>query len=169
MVRVSGVTSPAVRPRSRPPTRPAIGVGMVCALLLLGGCGGRPASAPVRSPDTTLSTPTSTRTSPPTTTWVATSPQRTAEAAADALVAAWAEGNRAAAAAVASPQAVAALFAAPFPGASLTIPRGCSSTFTPVVCTFGPAGGSASSDPIRQLSVSPATAGWFVSSVSTLG
>ena len=62
-----------------------------------------------------------------------------AEDAATALVSSWAAGNRAAALTVATPAAVTTLFAAPY-ASGLAIDRGCSTSFTPIVCTFGPPG-----------------------------
>lgn len=87
-----------------------------------------------------------------------------AEAAATALVSSWATGNRIAALTVASQAAVNALFASPYTS-GLAIDRGCSSTFIPIVCTFGPPGGASPSDPIYEIYVSEAPGGWYVSSV----
>lgn len=74
----------------------------------------------------------------------------------------WFAGNRAGSATVATPAAVAALYATAYAGQPLN-DRGCTDQFPPLVCTWGPyAGGSGS---IYQVSVSPAGAKWFVSSV----
>jgi hypothetical protein len=96
---------------------------------------------------------------------VASAPQASADLAAAHLVAAWAASTRATAASVASPSAVAALFAVTYPGPSLTISRGCSSEFLPIVCTYGPAGGASAGDAVFQVDASPTTGGWYVSSV----
>jgi hypothetical protein len=93
-----------------------------------------------------------------------TAPQPSAEAAASALVSKWSTGNRAAALTVATPAAVGTLFAAPYT-AGLADDRGCSTAFTPIVCTFGPPGGASPNDPIYQILVSQGTGGWYVSSV----
>jgi len=87
-----------------------------------------------------------------------------AEAAATALVSSWAATNRSAALAGATPTAVATLFAARY-ASGLAVDRGCSTSFTPIVCTFGPSGGASPTDPIYQIMVSQVEGGWFVSSV----
>jgi hypothetical protein len=86
------------------------------------------------------------------------------EAAATALVSSWATQDRAAALTVATPAAVTALFAVPY-ASGLAEDRGCSTSFTPIVCTFGPPGGASPNDPIYQVYVSQAPGGWYVSSV----
>ena len=91
-------------------------------------------------------------------------PQSSADAAASALVSKWATGDRAAALTVATPAAVATLFAAPYT-AGLAIDRGCSTSFTPIVCTFGPPGGASPNDPIYEILAVQAPGGWYVSSV----
>jgi hypothetical protein len=65
---------------------------------------------------------------------------------------------------VATPAAVATLFNVPY-ASGLAIDRGCSTSFSPVVCTFGPPGGASPTDPIYQIMVSQVTGGWYVSSV----
>jgi hypothetical protein len=97
--------------------------------------------------------------------WKASAPQASPEAAAGRLVDAWAGGDRAAAATVATPDAVTTLFAHPYPGTGLAIPRGCTTAFPPIVCTYGPYGGASPSDLIYQIHVSKVAAGWYVSSV----
>jgi hypothetical protein len=87
-----------------------------------------------------------------------------AEKAATALISNWATQNRAGALSVATPTAVTTLFATPY-ATGLAEDRGCSSSFVPIVCTFGPPGGAAPTDPIYQVSVSQAPGGWYVSSV----
>jgi hypothetical protein len=87
-----------------------------------------------------------------------------AEAAATALVSNWSTGNKAAALTVATPAAVTDLFAVPYTS-GLAIDRGCSTTFMPIVCTFGPPGGASPNDPIYEIDVTKAAGGWYVSSV----
>jgi hypothetical protein len=99
-----------------------------------------------------------------TTTPLPTALQPGAEAAATALISSWATQNRAGALSVATPSAVTTLFAAHY-AAGLAVDRGCSSSFVPIVCTFGPPGGASPTDPIYQVSVSQAPGGWYVSSV----
>jgi hypothetical protein len=114
-----------------------------------------------------LRTTTSIRVVRTTTTTAAPLPgalQPGAEAAATALVANWAAQNRTGALSVAMPAAVAALFADHY-AAGLAVDRGCSTSFVPIVCTFGPPGGASPTDPIYQISVSQAAGGWYVSSV----
>jgi hypothetical protein len=105
----------------------------------------------------------------PTTTTVTlpVAPQPSAEAAAAALISSWATGNRAEALSVATPTALATLFAAPYTN-GLALSRGCN-TNVPVVCTFGPPGGSAPTDPIYQLYETQIAGGWYVSSVQIDG
>jgi hypothetical protein len=63
---------------------------------------------------------------------------------------------------VATAPAVAVLFAGQYtPG--LVIDRGCSVAFSPIVCTYGPPGGAAPTDPIYEIDVSEASGGWYVS------
>jgi hypothetical protein len=95
--------------------------------------------------------------------------QPTPDAAAAGLIAAWAAGDRATASTVATPGAVASLFAVRYPGAGLAIPRGCTSEFQPIVCTYGPPGGASPSDQVFEISVSQGPTGWYVSSVRVLG
>jgi hypothetical protein len=87
-----------------------------------------------------------------------------AEAAATALVSSWSTNNRSAALTVATPTAVGTLFSAPY-ASGLAIARGCSTAFSPIVCTFGPPGGASPNDPIYQILVSQTKGGWYVSSV----
>ena len=119
----------------------------------------------------------STTTTPPTTVPVTTTsapalppaPQPTAEDAANALVGYWASGNRAAAMRVATVQAVANLFSVAYPN-GLAINRGCSSSFSPIVCTFGAPGGGPVNAPIYQLDeVQAPSGGWYVSTVQIEG
>jgi hypothetical protein len=87
-----------------------------------------------------------------------------AEAAAEALVSDWSTGNRLAALSVATPAAATTLFAVPY-ASGLAIDRGCSTAFTPIVCTFGPPGGASPTDPIYEIRVNQSSGGWYVSSV----
>lgn len=87
-----------------------------------------------------------------------------AEAAANALVSNWSTGNKSGALTVAAPAAVATLFATPYTS-GLAIDRGCSTAFSPIVCTFGPPGGASPTDPIYQVLVSQTAGGWYVSSI----
>ncbi len=110
---------------------------------------------------------TTTSSVPRTTTTTAALPtalQPGAEAAATALVSSWSTGNKAAALTVATPAAVAALFATPYTS-GLAIDRGCSTTFMPIVCTFGPSGGASPTDPIYEIDATEAPGGWYVSTV----
>ncbi len=109
-------------------------------------------SSATRTTTTTFAVPTALQTAP--------------EAAATALVSSWSTGNKAAALTVATPAAVTALFAAPYTR-GLAIDRGCSTTFMPIECTFGPPGGASPTDPIYVVMVSQADGGWYVSSVRT--
>jgi len=115
----------------------------------------------------------STRAAPTTTTMVhvttatrvvPTTLSPSAEAAARALVSSWSTNNRSAALAEATPTAVATLFTARY-ASGLAVDRGCSTSFTPIVCTFGPSGGASPTDPIYEIMVSQVEGGWFVSSV----
>ena len=87
-----------------------------------------------------------------------------AEAAAKALVSSWSTNNRSAGLAVATTTAVATLFGTPY-ASGLAIDRGCSTSFSPIVCTFGPPGGASPTDPIYEIMVSRVVGGWYVSSV----
>jgi hypothetical protein len=144
-----------------------IGVFALLALSALGllyvhvkPSGGHPAHA--IGPTTTTSAPATTTT----TALLPTALKPGAEDAATALVSNWAAGNRAAALTVATPAAVTALFATPYTS-GLAIDRGCSTSFSPIVCTFGPPGGASPTDPIFEIDVTQAPGGWYVSSVST--
>lgn len=90
--------------------------------------------------------------------------QPSAEGAAAALVSSWSTGNRLAALSVATRAAATTLFATPYRSGS-AIDRGCTTSFTPIVCTFGPPGGASPTDPIFQILVSHSSGGWYVSSV----
>jgi hypothetical protein len=114
-----------------------------------------------RAEKMTTSTPI-TRTT--TTVAVPTALKPGADEAANALISSWATANRATALTVATPAAVTALFAVPYAN-GLALDRGCSTSFSPIVCTFGPPGGASPNDPIYQIFVSQVLGGWYVSSV----
>lgn len=155
------------------PTARALALwGAVAAAALTTGCHtGRGSAAPTTNttPATTLTPPTTARRPPPTTVWRPTAPTATPDDAASQLVQTWSVGDRHGASAVAAPAAVAVLFAHAYPGSGLAIPRGCSDSFTPIVCTYGPPGGASPNDDIFELSVSHTATGWYVSSVQVLG
>jgi len=138
----------------------------VLALSLLGvvyvhlhhSSNGHPARVSLRTTTTTLAHGGTTTVAVPTT----LSPS--AEGAATALVATWATNNRASALKVATPAAVATLFNVPY-ASGLSLDRGCSTSFSPIVCTFGPPGGASPTDPIYEIMVSEVQGGWYVSSV----
>ncbi len=146
-------------------------------------CSSTPAAAPPTQPTTTVAPTTTTTvptttapttagtTAPPTTAAPAipAAPQPSAEDAANALVGYWASGNRAGASRVATAQAVATLFAVAYPN-GLAINRGCSSSFSPIVCTYGAPGGGPVNAPIYQLDEVQAPSGlWYVNTVQIEG
>jgi hypothetical protein len=122
---------------------------------------------PTRSATTSTTTSApkaTTSTNAPTTLPPPAALQPSAAIAAADLISSWADGNQAAALSVATAPAVATLFAGHYTR-GLVIDRGCSTTFVPIICSYGPPGGAAPTDPIYQISVSQATGGWYVSSV----
>ncbi|MGA2520288.1 MAG: hypothetical protein ABSG81_05645 [Acidimicrobiales bacterium] len=165
-------------------SRPVRAVQGLAALGVLGvlatACSSTPAAAPSTSSTAATTAPTAatstsaapavttTTTSPPVPTTAApaipTGLQSSAANAAGALVSAWAADNTARALSVATSQSVTTLFANKYPG-GLAISRGCSSSFQPIVCTYGPPGGGDSNDPIYQIYSSEVSGGWYVSSV----
>jgi hypothetical protein len=147
----------------------AAGVAVAVAVTLgLAGCGSGSGRAPTTAATTPATHPPTTKPRPPTTTvFKPAAPQVSPDASAAQLVQAWAAGNRPLASSVATPAAVATLFAVPYPGEPEAIPRGCSSAFPPIVCSYGPPGGASPTDPLFEIFVSQtATAGWYVSSVT---
>ena len=129
----------------------------------LGGGKGHPSAS---ASTTTTATSTVTTTAVPTTTApVPSAPKPTAALAAASLISSWAAGNRAAALTVGTAPAVAQLFAGHY-ASGLVITRGCSDAFSPIVCTYGPPGGAAPTDPIYEIDVVQAPAGWYVTSVT---
>ena len=123
--------------------------------------GGRIAARAESATTTTTSAPRTTITVPVP---VPSALKANAESAATALISSWAAGNRAVALTVAMPVAVATLFGVRY-GSGLAIDRGCSTSFVPIVCTFGPPGGANPNDAIYEIDVSQAAGGWYVSSV----
>jgi hypothetical protein len=91
--------------------------------------------------------------------------QPSAAVAAAAFISSWASGNRTEALSVATAPAVATLFAGHYTR-GLVIDRGCSVAFSPIVCTYGPPGGAAPTDPIYEIDVMQAPGGWYVSSAT---
>jgi len=155
-----------------------LALAAVVAGLAVAACGSdTPAAAPPTSATTSTSGATTTSTAPTTTTTfpplttttappVPVAPQPSASDAAAALVNAWASHNQARALSVATAQAVSTLFAHAYPG-SLAGSRGCSSSFPPLTCTYGPPGGGPTNAPIYQIQVSQAPGGkWYVSGVT---
>ena len=156
-----------VPPLGRPLT---IAYGIVLGLLALSALGLlyvqvlRPAKGGSARTDAVTTSTVPARPATTTTLALPTAPQPSADAAASGLVSNWSTGNRAAALTVATPAAVGRLFAVPYT-AGLANDRGCSTAFTPIVCTFGPPGGASPNDPIYEIVVSQASGGWYVSSV----
>jgi len=112
---------------------------------------------------TATSTTTPTTEVPTTTLSLPAALKPTAPVAAADFISSWADANRAAALSVATVPAVATLFAGHYTR-GLVIDRGCSVAFSPIVCTYGPPGGAAPTDPIYEIYVSRASGGWYVSS-----
>jgi hypothetical protein len=125
-------------------------------------------STPAAGATTTTASRTGPSTSSTTTVALPTALSSSADAAATALVSSWSAGNKATALTVATPTAVATLFAAPYKS-GLAIARGCSTDFSPIVCTFGPPGGASPSDAIYQVLASQTAGGWYVTSVRIQG
>jgi hypothetical protein len=122
-------------------------------------------NAPPKAVASSSTTTTPTTAANDTTTTILTLPsglQSSAAVAAADLISSWASGNQAEALTVATAPAVAVLFAGHYtPG--LVIDRGCSVAFSPIVCTYGPPGGAAPTDPIYEIDVTQAAGGWYVS------
>jgi hypothetical protein len=130
-------------------------LGVLLVHLHLGG-GGHPARVAIPTTTAAHSTPT---TEP-----LPTNLSPSAQAAATVLVSSWSTNNRPQALAVATPAAVATLFGTSYQS-GMAIDRGCSTSFSPIVCTYGPPGGASPTDPIYEILVSQAAGGWYVSSV----
>ena len=120
---------------------------------------------PARATTTTTTTKpvTATSGSPTTTVALPSALQPSAAVAASRFIGSWAAGNQAQASTVATASAVSTLFAGRY-SAGLVISRGCSDAFT-IVCTYGPPGGADPTDPVYQIHVVQAPAGWYVASV----
>jgi hypothetical protein len=138
--------------------------GVALLVTHLGGTKGAPAAAGSTTTTTTKSTTTTTAVST-TTAPVPSAPQPSAAAAAAALISSWAAGNQAEARSVATASAVTTLFAGHYTS-GLAIDRGCSVAFSPIVCSYGPPGGAAPTDPIYEIDVMHAPTGWYVTSVT---
>jgi hypothetical protein len=135
---------------------------LTLAVLHLEGHGSSPSAASTSSTSSPLRATTSTGGTKLT---VALPAALKPTAAAAAFISSWAAGNRAEGLSVANPPAVATLFAGRYtPG--LVVDRGCSVAFSPIVCTYGPSGGAAPTDPIYEIDVVQALGGWYVSSVT---
>jgi hypothetical protein len=124
-------------------------------------------SHPTASPSSTTTTkPVTTTSAEPTTAVPLPSAlQPSATVAAARLIGSWAAGNRAEALTVGTAAAVSTLFAAHY-SSGLVIDRGCSVAFSPIVCTYGPPGGAAPTDPVYEIDALQAPAGWYVTSVT---
>jgi hypothetical protein len=137
--------------------------GVALLVTHLGGTKGAPAAA--GSTTTTTKSTTTTTAVSTTTASVPSAPQPSAAVAAAALISSWAAGNQAEARSVATASAVTALFAGHY-ASGLVIDRGCSVAFSPIVCSYGPPGGAAPTDPIYEIDVVHAPTGWYVTSVT---
>jgi hypothetical protein len=122
------------------------------------------AETPTSTTTTTTTTSTTTTSQPPNAPSTVSRLSPTAEVAANDLVTSWSMNNRLGALAVATPTAATTLFSTTY-ASGQAISRGCSTSFSPIVCTFGPPGGASPTDPIYQIRVSQAPGGWYVSSV----
>jgi hypothetical protein len=171
-----GVSAGDVREHQSEPMSRALKVayGVVCGVLAVSVLGvlyvhlhhsNGAHSVRAEAPTTTTTTKTTTTTTQP-----ASAPSTvsmlspTPEVAAGDLVTSWSMNNRLGALAVATPAAATTLFSATYTSGQ-AISRGCSTSFLPIVCTFGPPGGASPTDPIYQIRVSQAPGGWYVSSV----
>jgi hypothetical protein len=150
---------------------------VVAATLALAACGGHRAAAPgatapgattsatTAAPTTAAPTTTAPTTTAPTTTTTALppAPQTSPYDAAQAFIDGWVAAKRRFSASVATAEAVRTLFAHAYAGQTVTW-RGCTTTFLPRVCSFGPYGGG--SGTLYQVSVRPEGPRWYVSSVA---
>jgi hypothetical protein len=134
--------------------------GVALIAIHLGGHGHPPATA---ATTTTTKPVTATSGGPTTTAALPSALQPSAVVAASRFIGSWAAGNQAQASTVATAAAVSTLFAGRY-SAGLVISRGCSDAFT-IVCTYGPPGGADPTDPVYQIHVVQAPAGWYVASV----
>ena len=173
-----GVSAGEERERESEPMSHALKIayGVVCGVLAVSALGvlfvhlhhsngAHSMLAESSTSTTTATTTTSTTTSqPPNAPSTVSRLSPTAEAAANDLVTSWSMNNRLGALAVATPTAATTLFSTTY-ASGQAISRGCSTSFSPIVCTFGPPGGASPTDPIYQIRVSQAPGGWYVSSV----
>ena len=152
-----------------------VAYGVVCGVLALSALGvlfvhlhhsngAHSARAAVPTTTTTTSATTTTTSQPAAAPSTVSRLSPTPQVAADDLVTSWSMNNRLGALAVAAPTAATTLFSATYTSGQ-AISRGCSTSFSPIVCTFGPPGGASPTDPIYQIRVSQAPGGWYVSSV----
>lgn len=151
-------------------------VAGVATTTFLAACGASPGPSaggsttdPTTTTTTTLpattTTSSSTTTSTTTTTTLPVDMQPTAEGAASAFLDGWVAGSRSDSGKVATAAAVDELFAAPYQGQPL-VPRGCNSAaFPPVVCSYGPTGGSNPTDKLYEITVASHHGGWYVTAV----
>jgi hypothetical protein len=129
-------------------------------------------SIPTALPTTTVSpttmVPTTVAPSTTPTTVLPPDPQSSPEAVSALLIHAWEKGDRATAAEVATASAISVLFAVPYGGEALN-DRGCGSPGpNPVVCSWGPYGGASATNPLYNITVSPAGSAWYASTIQTL-
>lgn len=151
---------------------------VLAAAAALAACSrGRPAASPPSSTGTGSSSSATAAKRDPTSVPQATSttsrpapstpalppdPQPSAEQASGVFMDGWMAGDRARSSSVAAASAVSTLYATPYGGQPLN-DRGCTDSFPPLICTWGPyAGGHGS---IYQVQVSPDGSSWYVSSV----
>lgn len=133
-------------------------------VLLAAGAGCHSAT---RKPPATTTIPTTTVPKKPprkTTTTLPHSPQSSPDAAATLFMQGWIGGNRAQSASVGTSSAVATIFATPYAGQTV-VDRGCSNSFTPIRCSWGPNGGGDGN--IYEVTLASTPAGtWYVSGVA---
>jgi len=157
-----------------------VAIGVVAAGLVLSGCGpvtkaskpGSVSSPPDHTTSTTVPAsattvaPSTPATAPDTSTTTPLPPDPASSilGATTTLIQAWKSGERSKAATVATPSAVSSLFASPYSGQTVIL-RGCSQ-IPPVVCSYGPYGGSSPNLSLYQLTVASEAGGWYVSSVT---
>lgn len=150
------------------------------AALALSGCGSvakasNPGTVSSLPPETTgTSVPTSATTVTPgpassaadtsTTTPLPPDPSSSILGATTTLIQDWKSGDRSKADNVATPSAVTSLFASPYSGQTVIL-RGCSQ-IPPIVCSYGPYGGSSPNLSLYQLTVTSDPGGWYVSAVT---
>jgi hypothetical protein len=159
-----------------------VAIVVLTAALLLGACDSKaggsstaapgitsvPAALPPTTEATTTVPPTTVPPATTTTTGLPPDPQSSPETVSALLIHAWEKGDRAMAAEVATASAISVLFAAPYSGEALD-DRGCGSPGpNPVVCSWGPPGGASPTNPLYNITVSPAGSAWYASTIQTL-